>query len=201
MKHVSLKAALQIAVLGAMACAQSLASDDPPASGSTAPQTQTDGCKSGANADVTLLSNMGIGDLEAGKGCNQAYLHYEGNGTSHYELLGIFNRKLDSSSGVFAGGFFDHKDKDGKARDVGVFGYQRKLPLESDVMAWIDTKGRPRVEVGGEPHLYRGLSLRWAINTDREYGALAQYKLKHGLALTGGYDSRFGLGGGLRWSR
>jgi hypothetical protein len=196
MKIAAVHKLFYTAAMGAGLVVSPALADDPPDVG-TSPHRRA--CPSKISADLTLMSNMTIGDIAAGNSCNSALLHYEGDYGGRFEALGLFNHRLGEASGVFAGFWGDHVGD--KKRDVAVFGYHHELPFRSDITGWVDSKGRPRVEVAGEPRLHRNLSLRWAANTDRERGLMVQYRIKKHMALTAGYDSRFGYGGGLRLSR
>jgi FtsP/CotA-like multicopper oxidase with cupredoxin domain len=81
--------------------------------------------------------------------------------------------------------------------DLPVIGVRYTLPFFIDADLRVNSKGRVRFALEGEEWLLPKLFFNWRINTDREYHLDLEYMLGKYISLSGGYDSRYKLGGGL----
>jgi FtsP/CotA-like multicopper oxidase with cupredoxin domain len=81
--------------------------------------------------------------------------------------------------------------------DLPVIGVRYTLPFFVDADLRVNSKGRVRFALEGEEWLLPKLFFNWRINTDKEYHLDLEYMLGKYISLSGGYDSRYKLGGGL----
>lgn len=81
--------------------------------------------------------------------------------------------------------------------NLPVVGIRYTLPFFIEADLRVNMQGRIRFGIEGEEWLLPRLFLNWRINTDKEYHLDLEYILRKHIALSGGYDSRYKLGGGL----
>ncbi|MDQ6480580.1 multicopper oxidase domain-containing protein [Dyadobacter sp. LHD-138] len=81
--------------------------------------------------------------------------------------------------------------------DLPVIGVRYTLPFFIDADLRVNSNGRVRFAMEGEEWLLPKLFFNWRINTDKEYHLDLEYMLGKYISLSGGYDSRYKLGGGL----
>ncbi|OJV17285.1 MAG: hypothetical protein BGO21_25675 [Dyadobacter sp. 50-39] len=81
--------------------------------------------------------------------------------------------------------------------DLPVIGVRYTLPFFIDADLRVNSNGRVRFALEGEEWLLPKLFFNWRINTDKEYHLDVEYMLGKYISLSGGYDSRYKLGGGL----
>ncbi|MGX5856043.1 multicopper oxidase domain-containing protein [Dyadobacter jiangsuensis] len=81
--------------------------------------------------------------------------------------------------------------------NLPVIGVRYTLPFFIDADLRINSDGRVRFALEGEEWLLPKLFFTWRINTDKEYHLDLEYMLGKYISLSGGYDSRYKLGGGL----
>ncbi|MDR6809713.1 CopA family copper-resistance protein [Dyadobacter sp. BE34] len=81
--------------------------------------------------------------------------------------------------------------------DLPVIGVRYTLPFFIDADLRVNSNGRVRFALEGEEWLLPKLFFNWRINTDKEYHLDLEYMLGKYISLSGGYDSRYKLGGGL----
>ncbi len=80
----------------------------------------------------------------------------------------------------------------------GIVGVRYLLPLFVDADLRIDSRAHVRFTLSGETWLFPRLWLTYMANTDKEYEANLEYMLSQRISLTGGYNTDYNWGGGVK---
>ena len=154
-----------------------------------------------AFGELNLQSNMYSGEGMIVSGRNALSIDIDGDyHFDHYDIDLHYERAVGPNMKAFFGGDFDNDPHDDKAESHAVIGLHYTLPMLIESELRVDHTGHVRAEFSSEINLTKDLTLHWRVNTDKEYRAHLEYSLdnKQRWAVTGGYDSDFGLGIGLK---
>ncbi len=149
-------------------------------------------------ADINLQNNMAAGLLRLENRRNTLNLEFDANRRGQFDVNTDLERRVAPYFSVFGGVDIDHKEVNGPVDPRAVAGVRYTLPMMVDLEARVDHKGHPRIELRGEPQLTKRVSLEWRANTDKEVRANLNLAINEKLSVTGGYDTTYGAGVGIK---
>lgn len=160
--------------------------------------------------NATVASNIGKGYLSYSNRKNWLQLDGDYGWSDHLnELEGTYERFITKYLRPYVGvvtsnkeeylNYFKNHDKAIPLQDMrGVIGVRYLLPFFLNADLRIDNRGHVRFTLSGETWLFPRIWLNYSANTDKEFDVNLEGRISQYISVTGGYNSDYKWGGGVK---